>query len=71
MKRPRIVSREAWLDARKTLLAKEKEATRQRDALVAERRALPMVRLLAPIVLTSGAPLHGRTRYSESDARRT
>jgi len=33
--------------------------------------ALPMVRLLAPIVLTSGAPLHGRTRYSESDARRT
>lgn len=45
MERSRIVSREEWLHARKALLAKEKEATRQRDALVAERRALPMVRL--------------------------
>jgi predicted dithiol-disulfide oxidoreductase (DUF899 family) len=43
MERPRIVSRSEWLSARKALLAKEKEATRQRDALSAERRALPMV----------------------------
>jgi len=28
--------------------------------------AMPMVRLLAPIVLTFGAPLQGRTRRPES-----
>ena len=30
---PKIVSREEWLAARKTLLAKEKQLTRERDAL--------------------------------------
>jgi predicted dithiol-disulfide oxidoreductase (DUF899 family) len=40
---PKVTSREEWLEARKQLLAKEKEATRVRDALRAERRALPMV----------------------------
>jgi predicted dithiol-disulfide oxidoreductase (DUF899 family) len=45
MEHHKVVSREAWLVARKNLLAKEKEATRQRDALAAERRALPMVRI--------------------------
>ncbi len=48
MERPRIVSRDEWLVARKALLAREKEATRQRDALSAERRALPMVRIEKP-----------------------
>jgi predicted dithiol-disulfide oxidoreductase (DUF899 family) len=42
---PKVVSREAWLRARKKLLAKEKEWNRQRDALSAERRKLPMVRI--------------------------
>jgi predicted dithiol-disulfide oxidoreductase (DUF899 family) len=45
MDRPRIVSRAEWLVARKELLAKEKEFTRQRDALSAERRKLPMVKI--------------------------
>jgi predicted dithiol-disulfide oxidoreductase (DUF899 family)/ketosteroid isomerase-like protein len=45
MNRPGIVSRVEWLGARKALLAKEKEFTRQRDALNAERRRLPMVRV--------------------------
>jgi predicted dithiol-disulfide oxidoreductase (DUF899 family) len=40
---PRIVSQEEWDAARKAFLAKEKEATRQRDRLNAERRELPMV----------------------------
>jgi predicted dithiol-disulfide oxidoreductase (DUF899 family) len=40
---PRIATREEWLAARTELLAKEKELTRQRDALSAERRNLPMV----------------------------
>jgi predicted dithiol-disulfide oxidoreductase (DUF899 family) len=43
MSLPRIASREEWLGARKELLAKEKEFTRQRDALNTERRNLPMV----------------------------
>jgi predicted dithiol-disulfide oxidoreductase (DUF899 family) len=40
---PKIVSRDEWLQARKALLAKEKELTRLRDRLAAERRALPWV----------------------------
>ncbi|HEX7241928.1 MAG TPA: DUF899 domain-containing protein, partial [Longimicrobiaceae bacterium] len=40
---PKTVSRDEWLAARRELLAKEKEATRARDALNVERRALPMV----------------------------
>jgi predicted dithiol-disulfide oxidoreductase (DUF899 family) len=43
--RPRIASREEWLTARKALLTKEKELTRRRDALAAERRALPWVKV--------------------------
>jgi predicted dithiol-disulfide oxidoreductase (DUF899 family) len=38
-----IVSAEEWEAARAALLAKEKEATRARDALAAERRRLPRV----------------------------
>lgn len=45
MNRPRIVSRTDWLEARKALLAKEKAFTRERDALSAARRELPMVKL--------------------------
>ncbi len=45
MSLPRIGSPDEWLVARKDLLAKEKELTRQRDALNAERRRLPMVRI--------------------------
>jgi predicted dithiol-disulfide oxidoreductase (DUF899 family) len=45
MDQPNVVSREEWLVARKELLAREKEATRARDALNAERRRLPMVRI--------------------------
>jgi predicted dithiol-disulfide oxidoreductase (DUF899 family) len=43
MSLPDVVSREEWLDARRQLLAREKEATRARDALNATRRGLPMV----------------------------
>ena len=42
---PKVVSRAEWLGARKTLLAKEKELTRYRDAVNAERRRLPMVKI--------------------------
>jgi predicted dithiol-disulfide oxidoreductase (DUF899 family) len=45
MDRPRVVTRSEWNAARKELLANEKEVTRQRDALAAERRKLPMVRV--------------------------
>ncbi len=40
---PEATTREKWLAARKELLAREKELTRQRDALNAARRRLPMV----------------------------
>jgi predicted dithiol-disulfide oxidoreductase (DUF899 family) len=40
-----IVSQDAWLAARRAHLAKEKEFTRLRDQLSAERRALPWTRI--------------------------
>jgi predicted dithiol-disulfide oxidoreductase (DUF899 family) len=42
---PRVVSREEWRVARESLVAKEKAATQARDALNAERRRLPMVKI--------------------------
>lgn len=45
MSEPRVVSESEWLDARRALLTKEKELTRRRDALSAELRSLPMVRV--------------------------
>ena len=44
----RIVSREEWLIARRAHLAGEKEMTRLRDRLSAERRELPWVRVEKP-----------------------
>ena len=48
---PQVVSRDEWLAARGQLLAKEKEFTRQRDALNAERRRLPMTEIDKEYVL--------------------
>ena len=45
MKLPPVVSRDEWDAARQQLLAKEKEATRARDALAAERRRLPRLKV--------------------------
>ena len=45
MNTQKIVSPAEWLEARKVLLEKEKELTRFRDQLAAERRALPWVRV--------------------------
>ena len=43
MNLPPIVSAEEWSEAHEALLTKEKEATRARDALAAERRRMPMM----------------------------
>jgi predicted dithiol-disulfide oxidoreductase (DUF899 family) len=43
MELPPIVSEEEWQRSHEDLLAKEKEATRARDALAAERRRQPMM----------------------------
>src|SRR5882724_3263355 len=40
-----VVSQEEWIVARKRLLTKEKESTRLRDQLSAERRKLPWVKI--------------------------
>ncbi|MDQ2730208.1 MAG: DUF899 domain-containing protein [Armatimonadota bacterium] len=42
---PKITTKEEWLAARKSLLAREKDLTRQRDRVSAERRRLPMVKI--------------------------
>ena len=45
MNLPEVVSLAEWQAARHSLLVKEKKATRARDALAAERRRLPRVRI--------------------------
>ena len=50
MNLPPVVSAEEWQAAHEELLAKEKEATRARDALAAERRRQPMVEIDKPYV---------------------
>ena len=45
MSLPEVVSRDEWLAARKELLVQEKELTRARDRVNADRRRLPMVRV--------------------------
>lgn len=42
---PRIVSQAEWLEARKELLAKEKELTRQHEDVIARRGAMPWVKV--------------------------
>ncbi len=51
---PETVSRAEWRAARAALLAKEKAATRARDALNAERRGLPMVEVDKEYVFEGG-----------------
>lgn len=50
---PRVASPEEWLTARQELLAREKELTRQRDAVAAARRSLPMVEVTTPYLFDS------------------
>jgi predicted dithiol-disulfide oxidoreductase (DUF899 family) len=45
MQNHKVVSRDEWIEARKALLAREKEFTRLRDSLSRERRDLPWVRV--------------------------
>ncbi len=42
---PKIVTRDQWLIARKELLAREKQLTREHDAICALRRELPWVKV--------------------------
>jgi len=42
---PKVVTQEEWNKARKELLVKEKQLTRQRDAIAQERQQLPWVRV--------------------------
>src|SRR6476661_607386 len=45
VEQPKVVSRAEWIAARKELLAKEKNLTRQRDAVAEERSKLPWVKV--------------------------
>jgi len=54
MNHPPIVSHDAWQAARDALMVREKAHTRAGDALAAERRRLPMVRVRNDYVLQGG-----------------
>ena len=59
---PRIVSREQWIMEHKALLEKEKELTRLRDRISAERRSLPWVRITKEYVFDT---LDGKKTLSD------
>jgi predicted dithiol-disulfide oxidoreductase (DUF899 family) len=63
-----IVSHDAWLEARKRLLAKEKEFNRLRDQLSAERRELPWEPVDKPYVFQGP---NGRETLAELFAGRS
>ncbi|HEX5655871.1 MAG TPA: DUF899 domain-containing protein [Polyangiales bacterium] len=67
MEMPRVVSREQWLAARRELLEREKAATRERDALNAQRRQLPMVHVEKEYMFTGPS---GRVRLLDLFAGR-
>jgi predicted dithiol-disulfide oxidoreductase (DUF899 family) len=50
-----IVTKADWIEARRALLAKEKDLTRLRDRLAEERRALPWVKIDKPYVFDGPA----------------
>lgn len=62
MSLPDVVSRDEWLAARTALLAEEKELTRARDALNANRRRLPMVAVEKEYVFEGP---HGKATLSD------
>jgi predicted dithiol-disulfide oxidoreductase (DUF899 family) len=45
MQAHKIVSRQEWIEARKALMAREKELTRAREAVSEQRRSLPWVKV--------------------------
>lgn len=57
-----VVSREIWLEARRALLAREKEATHLRDRVNQERQALPWVKVEKDYVFDTPA---GRRTLAE------
>ena len=62
MKPQTIVTKDKWLAARRQLLEREKALTRQKDALAAERRSLPWVRIDGNYIFRSEA---GDVRFAE------
>ncbi|HEX3198219.1 MAG TPA: DUF899 family protein, partial [Propionibacteriaceae bacterium] len=60
--RNQVVSRAEWLEARRALLVREKQATRLRDQINAERLALPWVRVEQDYVFDTQA---GRRALAE------
>jgi predicted dithiol-disulfide oxidoreductase (DUF899 family) len=63
-----VVSRDAWIAERKTLLAHEKELTRFGDQIARERRALPWVRIDKTYIFDT--PMGPRTLADLFDGRR-
>lgn len=64
---PAIVSADVWQRAHERFLKKEKAATRARDALAAERRRLPWLRIEKPYTFTGP---EGRATFTDLFAGR-
>lgn len=64
----KIVSREDWFQAHKAHLAREKELTRFRDRIAAERRELPWLKIRKDYVFETEQGRRNWPNYSPAQA---
>ena len=64
MQQSKVVSQEEWIAARRALLEKEKAHMRNGDALAAERRALPWVKVEKGYVFDTTSGPKALLRYN-------
>ena len=64
MKNPPVVTAGEWEAARQRLLVKEKELTRARDALAAQRRRMPWLAVEKPYEFAGPGGTHWGPRTS-------
>ena len=62
MARHNVVSEQEWIDARRSLLAREKQLTHQHDQLARDRRELPWVKVEKEYVFDSP---HGKVKLAD------
>jgi len=68
MRTPPVVTAPEWEAARERLLAKEKEVTRARDALAAQRRLVALARRVPRRLTVAGCRIKSTSRTGASAA---
>ena len=68
--RPPVVDQQAWRAALDDLRAREKAATRELDAIAAQRRRLPMLELPQYVLIGADGPVSLASQWAVTDNAR-